>query len=100
MKFSVISWFKYHSALITPLYIAIQYEDGETKKLHQERLCMFEHMEFLKDSAHDMKLLKCPTILLYYATVLLLLTKTGHLIAISHALVAKIEVKILKVIFT
>ncbi len=108
LKPDMNAWLKYHSALITPLCIAIQYENGETKKLHhskalklsiravKESLCMFEDMGFLKDSPHDMKLLKWPTILLYYAMALLLPTKTGHLIAISHALAAKSEVEILK----
>ncbi|MBE6023862.1 MAG: ketopantoate reductase family protein [Cellulosilyticum sp.] len=108
LKPDMNAWLKYHSALITPLCMAIQYEDGETKKLHhskvlklsiealKECLCMFEHMGFLKDSPHDMKLLKWPTTLLYYAMALLLPTKTGRLIAISHALAAKSEVEMLK----
>lgn len=108
LKPDMNAWLKYHSALITPICIAIQYENGETKKLHhskalklsiealKECLCMFEHMGFLKDSPHDMNLLKWPTILLYYMMALLLPTKTGHLIAIDHALAAKKEIEILK----
>lgn len=108
LKPDMNAWLKYHSALITPLCIAIQYENGETKKLHhskalrlsidalKECLCMFEHMDFLKDSPHDMKLLNCPTALLYYSMALLLPTKTGHLIAVSHALAAKDEIAMLK----
>lgn len=100
VKPDINAWLKYHSALITPLCLAIQYEGGASKHLRKSKALelsiqavkecvqMFEKMGFCKDAPHDMSLLNWPTSLLKFGLGCFLPTKTGHYVAISHALAA------------
>lgn len=100
------SWLKYHGALIAPLCIAIQHEGGannlyRSKALYlsiealKKAIAMFDNNRFKKDSPHDMKLLQWPTKLLQFGLAIFLPTKTGHFVAIDHALAAVEEIELL-----
>lgn len=107
IKSDMNSWLKYHCALIAPICLAIQIEGGASKKLRtsealrlsinaiKESINMFDQMKFIKDPPHDMKLLKWSTTVLQWIFARLLPTKTGHLIAVDHALAAVDEIKML-----
>lgn len=48
-------------------------------------------MGYLKDAPHDMKFLQWPTGIISSIMAWFLPTKTGHLIAIDHAMAAKVK---------
>lgn len=98
------AWLKYHGAIIAPLCLAIQIENRQQKSLFSSyalRLsinAVKECMEFLKrqgyplEAPHDMSLLHRSTRLIQFFLALLLPTKTGHYIAMDHALAAEEEI--------
>lgn len=99
------AWLKYHGAIIVPVCLAIQIENRQKNSFFESRAlnlsieAVKECMSFLKkesyvlDAPHDMKFLNYPTKLIQFALALLLPTKTGHYIALDHALSAEEEIE-------
>jgi len=107
IKQSINSWLKYHGALITPICLAIQYEKIMDQRLrkslvlqlaidaYKEYFALLEAHGLVNEYPHNIKFLKAPTWLLRWGIAKLLPTKTGHYIAVDHALSAKEEIKVL-----
>lgn len=99
------AWLKYHGAIIVPVCLAIQIENRQQNSFWGSRVLKLsieavkECMSFLKkenyvlDAPHDMKFLNYPTKLIQFALALLLPTRTGHYIALDHALSAEEEIE-------
>jgi len=108
VKKDISAWLKYHCAIITPICLAIQYEGGanvqdlkKSKALtlsiesYKEAIQFFEKQGLYNEPPHNKKLLHLPTGILRFFLAHFLPTKTGHYIAVSHALSATEEIDVL-----
>ena len=107
IKRDINGWLKYHCALVAPICLAIQYENGASKSLRKskvlslaidavkESIQMFEQQGFQNEAPHNIKLLGWPTNKIQWILSRLLSTKTGQFIAVDHALAACDEISML-----
>ncbi|MBA1336215.1 MAG: hypothetical protein HPY66_2459 [Firmicutes bacterium] len=102
-KPDINAWLKNHCALITPLCLALQYERGAPRSLRssaalrlaieavKQSVQMFKSQGFY-DELQNTRLLRWPTKRLQWILARFLPTKTGHLMAVDHALSAVNEI--------
>ncbi|WP_159450383.1 ketopantoate reductase family protein [Clostridium merdae] len=107
LKNDISAWLKHHSAMITPLALAIQCESTAGRNLRKsqalliavnatiEAIQMFERQDIRNEPPHSKRLMNWPAKRWRWILARLLATKTGKIMAIDHSRAAIGEIDLL-----